>query len=194
VLEKKGQGLNLSWEVRDGIMNHPTKGQPSTMEGKIIRLSDKIAYINHDIDDAIRGKILQAEDLPSEHVDILGRSSKERINRMIHDIIDSSQEASDVVMSAHFETAMKKLRKFMFQNVYIGSKAKEHEDKAMNMLIQLFHYFMNSPDELPDEYRLQAEQRDETVERAVIDYIAGMTDRYAINLFIDNFVPSSWKE
>lgn len=193
-LENKGKGLNLSWEVRDGILNHPTKGSPNTLEGQIIRLSDKIAYINHDIDDAIRGKILNEKDLPVTYTDVLGKTSKERINNMIHDIVKNSLNQDRIIMSSQMDIAMKELREFMFTNVYIGSKAKDHENKAKNMLIQLFLYFKEKPYILPEEYIDMIENENEDIERVVCDYIAGMTDRYAINKFTDLFIPNAWKE
>ncbi|PKM52365.1 MAG: deoxyguanosinetriphosphate triphosphohydrolase [Firmicutes bacterium HGW-Firmicutes-7] len=193
-LENKGQGLNLTWEVRDGILNHPTKGKPSTLEGQIIRLSDKIAYINHDIDDAIRGKILDVKDLPSIYTDVLGKTSRDRISNLIHDIVNNSMNESIIKMSQDMEAAMKELRVFMFTNVYIGSKAKDHEDKAKNMLMQLFLYFKEKPHILPPEYIDMIEIEEEPIERVVCDYVAGMTDTYAIRKFYDLFIPSSWKE
>ncbi|GKX31041.1 deoxyguanosinetriphosphate triphosphohydrolase-like protein [Vallitalea longa] len=192
-LEQKGKGLNLTWEVKDGILNHPTAGKPSTLEGKIVRLSDKIAYINHDIDDAIRAKILSEKDLPKEYTDVLGISFRARINNMIHDIVRNSMNKNDIIMSEDMEIAMNKLRKFMFANVYVGSKAKEHEIKAKNMLKQLYEYFIVNSDLLPMEYKNMIID-DEPLERVVCDYVAGMTDRYSINIFSKLFIPSSWKE
>ena len=193
-LECKGKGLNLTWEVRDGILNHPTAGKPSTLEGKIVRLSDKIAYINHDIDDAIRAKILKENDLPKEYICVLGKTSRERINNMIHDIVKNSIGINDIIMSCDMEIAMKNLRKYMFENVYIGSKAKEHELKAQNMLKQLFKYFIENEELLPEEYQDMIKMDQEPLERVVCDYIAGMTDRYAIRKFYNLFIPASWKE
>lgn len=193
-LENKGLGLNLTWEVRDGILNHPTKGKPSTLEGQIVRLADKIAYINHDIDDAIRGRILDEKDLPIIYTQVLGTSSRDRINNMIHDIVNMSIDKNEIIMSEEMAEAMKELREFMFNNVYIGSKAKSHEEKAQNMLIQLYLYFKEKPHILPVEYTDMVDIEGEPLERVVCDYIAGMTDRYAINKFYDLFIPSSWKE
>lgn len=193
-LENKGRGLNLTWEVKDGILNHPSKGNPSTLEGQIVRLSDKIAYINHDIDDAIRGKILHQEDLPKAYTNIIGSSSKERINNLIHDIVERSIHQNRIIMSTEMEAAMKELRQYMFDNVYIGSKAKDHEEKAKNMLKQLYSHLMDNTDLIPAEYLEIINKDDETYERAVCDYIAGMTDRYAISIFKELFIPSSWKE
>lgn len=194
ILENKGAGLNLTWEVRDGILNHPTKGNPSTMEGKIIRLSDKIAYINHDIDDAIRGKILMPEDLPKEDLNILGLTASKRINNMIHDIVNNSYEKDDIIMSDDMQQAMHNLRRFMFQHVYIGSKAKSHEKKAQHMLTQLFSYFREHEERLPDELLERYKSEKDPLDRVVSDYIAGMTDRYSIATFTELFIPSSWKD
>jgi dGTPase len=193
-LENKGKGLNLTWEVRDGILNHPTKGRPKTLEGQIVRVSDKIAYINHDIDDAVRGKIISYEDIPKEFMDILGSSSSERISIVIHDIIKNSENFDKISMSPEIEANMNNLRKFMFENVYIDSKAKAHEEKAENMLTELFLYFKEKQHLLPIEFIERVESGDEELERAVSDYISGMTDRYAIRKFYDLFIPPSWKE
>ncbi|MFP4697949.1 MAG: deoxyguanosinetriphosphate triphosphohydrolase [Eubacteriales bacterium] len=191
-LENKGRGLNLTWEVRDGVLNHPTAGMPSTLEGKVVRLSDKIAYINHDIDDAIRGKILNNEELPKVFTNILGQTSRERIDNIIHNIVQNSLEEKDIVMSSDYEQAMKGLRKYMFENVYIGSRAKTHEKKAKNMIKELYAYFIKYYKDLPKEFQVKIENNIESLERVVCDYIAGMTDRYAIKKFAEIFIPSSW--
>lgn len=193
VLEKKGRGLNLTWEVRDGILNHRTSGHPSTLEGHIVRLSDKIAYINHDIDDAIRAKIFKEEDLPREYTDILGNSVRERLNTMIHDIIYQSYEKPQIAMSPGMESAMHGLRKWMFDHVYRNGIAKAEEGKAQHMIVMLYEYYMSHVGELPEEYLTMMRDRDQTRERTVCDYIAGMTDIYAIDRFTDLFVPKSWK-
>ncbi|MBQ8812883.1 MAG: deoxyguanosinetriphosphate triphosphohydrolase [Lachnospiraceae bacterium] len=193
VLEKKGVGLNLTWEVRDGILNHRTAGCPSTLEGKIIRLSDKIAYINHDIDDAIRGGILSEDMLPSDCTDVLGHSVRARLNCLIHDIIENSMDKPEIVMSPHVEQAMKDLREFMFTNVYLNSKSKSEDGKAKAMLKQLFVYYMDHLSELPEEYRMLREVRGDSAERVVCDYIAGMSDGYAIDTYERLFVPRNWQ-
>lgn len=193
-IENKGKGLNLTWEVKDGILNHPTKGKPSTLEGKIIRLSDKIAYLNHDIDDAIRAKILTDDELPQANIKVLGKTARHRINNMIHDIVNKSIETDDVFMSDEMLEAMLALRKFMFKHVYIDSKAKVHEKKAQNMLTQLFLYFREREHLLPYEYLEKVDRKEDSLDRVVCDYIAGMTDRYAINIFTDLFIPASWKD
>lgn len=193
ILEKKGNGLNLTYEVRDGILNHPTSGKPNTLEGKVVRLSDKIAYINHDIDDAIRGKILNNENLPLKYTNVLGYTSRERINNILHDIIKHSIDKDDIIMSKEYEIAIKGLRKFMFTNVYINSKAKEHEEKAQHILVELYKYFVKSYEKLPEVYQNMILYKGEQIERVVCDYIAGMTDRYAIKKYEDIFMPVSWK-
>ena len=193
ILEKKGQGLNLTKEVRDGIVNHRTSGNPSTMEGKIVRLSDKIAYINHDIDDAIRGKILSESDLPVKFTNILGHSKKERLNTMIYDIVNNSLDEPDIIMSVRIESAMKGLREFMFKNVYSNPVAKGEEIKAKRMLTQLYNYYLYHIEEMPEEYIWLINVRKERPERVVCDYIAGMTDQYSVRKFEELFVPSFWK-
>lgn len=192
LLEKKGQGLNLTLEVRDGILNHRTSGHPSTMEGHIVRLSDKIAYINHDIDDAIRGRIFKEEDIPAEYTDVLGHSVRERLNALIHDIIDQSYDKPEIIMSPEMETAMHGLRRWMFENVYRNEVAKSQEGKAKRLIVALYDYYMNHVEQLPEEYLTMMRERDEKKERAVCDYIAGMTDVYAIDRFKELFVPKSW--
>jgi dGTPase len=193
VLEKGGMGLNLTWEVRDGILNHRTSGHPSTLEGCIVRLSDKIAYINHDIDDAIRAKMFVEEDLPECFTDVLGHSVRERLNNLIHDIIGNSFEKQGIIMSPHMEEAMQGLRTWMFNNVYKNEIPKAEEGKAQNLIVMLFQYYMDNPDKLPEEYRYFMENRGVNKERAVCDYIAGMSDSYAIDKFSELFVPKAWK-
>ena len=192
-LEKDGMGLNLTKEVRDGIVNHRTSGKPSTLEGKIIRLSDKIAYINHDIDDAIRGRILCENDIPKEYTDILGHTTKERLNTLIHDIINESLDKPDIYMSEDVSKAMTNLRKFMFESVYTNPTAKSEEIKAHKMLKEMYEYFMAHYEDIPEGFRIMEELHGETKERVVCDYIAGMSDQYAVNMFKKIFIPVSWK-
>ncbi|MEY8352314.1 deoxyguanosinetriphosphate triphosphohydrolase [Lachnospiraceae bacterium 54-53] len=193
ILEKEGKGLNLTWEVRDGILNHRTSGRPSTLEGCIVRLSDKIAYINHDIDDAIRARMFVEEDLPECYTGILGHSVRERLNNLIHDIIRNSYEKQEIIMSPDMEKAMQGLRTWMFENVYKSDIPKAEEGKAQHLIVMLFDYYMDHPDRLPDEYRILMKEREESRERAVCDYIAGMSDSYAIDRFAELFVPKAWK-
>lgn len=193
VLEKGGRGLNLTWEVRDGILNHRTAGRPSTLEGSIVRLSDKIAYINHDIDDAIRARIFEESDIPAAYTDILGGSVRDRLNNMIHDIIGQSLGRREIIMSPDMEEAMKGLRRWMFANVYSGGIAKTEEDKAQRLIEMLYEYYMKHVDRLPREYLEMMEKRGEKKTRIVCDYIAGMSDSYAIDKFEELFVPRAWK-
>lgn len=191
VLEKDGKGLNLTWEVRDGILNHRTAGHPSTLEGAIVRLSDKIAYINHDIDDAIRARMFAEEELPKEYTDVLGNSVRERLNRMIRDLILNSMDQPQIIMSADMEEAMKGLRRWMFENVYRNDIPKAEESKAQEMIARLYEYYMKHADRLPMEYILLI-VNGEKKSRVVCDYIAGMSDIYAIDRFEALFVPKRW--
>lgn len=191
-LENGGKGLNLTFEVRDGIKNHRTAGRPSTLEGKIVRLSDKIAYINHDIDDAIRAGILVSEDIPQEYTRILGNTTSQRLNTMIHDIVKNSEGTPDIRMSSEVEQAMAGLRKFMFANVYTNPRAKAEEAKAQNMLEHLFCFYKDHPEKMSEEYLDMLENKGEALEDVVCDYISGMTDQYAIQKFQEYFVPKSW--
>ncbi len=192
VLEKDGRGLNLTWEVRDGILNHRTAGHPSTLEGAIVRLSDKIAYINHDIDDAIRAHMFAEEELPKEYTDVLGNSVRERLNRMIRDLILNSMDQPQIAMSPDMEEAMKGLRQWMFEHVYRNDIPKAEEGKAQEMIARLYEYYMKHVDQLPMEYILLM-VNGEKKSRVVCDYIAGMSDIYAIDQFEELFVPKRWK-
>lgn len=192
-LEKNGQGLNLTWEVRDGIRNHRTTGRAATLEGRIVRYADKIAYINHDIDDAIRAGILTEQMLPSEYTDILGHSVRERLDTMIVSIIDESMDKPDISMVPEFEAAMQGLRSFMFENVYTNPDSKSEDPKARKLLQELYFYYLDHPDEVGAECRTLLGQG-EPVERVVCDYIAGMSDNYAITKFEELFVPREWQK
>ncbi|WP_274377095.1 deoxyguanosinetriphosphate triphosphohydrolase [Desulfofalx alkaliphila] len=182
------RGLNLTWEVRDGILNHTGPGIPSTLEGQVVRLADRIAYINHDIDDAIRGGLLNIEQLPQECLQILGRKHSERINTMVCDVVQTSIGKDSVVMSDEIKLAMKQLRQYMFDHVYIGSEAKREEAKAKQVVQYLYNYFCRHPMHLPREFK----QYDDETKQNVVDYIAGMTDRYAIRVYQKIFLPSPW--
>lgn len=191
-LEKNGKGLNLTWEVRDGILNHQTSTIPHTLEGKIVRLSDKIAYINHDIDDAIRAHIMVEEDIPIELRDILGYTTKERLNTLIHNIITNSIGKNDIMLSTEVGEAMRKLRLYMFEHVYKNPVAKGEEVKARALLEQLFVYYVEHVDLIPEKYLNMMEQG-EKKDRVVCDYISGMTDQYAIAKFSEFFLPQAWQ-
>ncbi len=191
LLEKDGAGLNLTYEVRDGILNHQTSGNPSTLEGKIVRFSDKIAYINSDIDDSIRAHILKEEDIPTEYTKILGNSIRTRLNTLIHDIIQNSEGKNDICMSDEVYRALMGLRKFMFENVYTNPAAKAEEKKAENVVQYLFEYYCGHINELPEEfYNLIINGTDK--ERAVCDYIACMSDMFATNTFKQLNIPRTW--
>lgn len=192
-LEKQGEGLNLTWEVRDGILNHKTSGKPGTLEGEIVRLSDKIAYINHDIDDAIRGGLLKEEDIPKEYTRILGSSTRIRLDTMVHNVITNSMDRPEIRMSQEVADAMAGLRRFMFIHVYQNPAAKGEEDKAVGMVANLYEYYMKHADLLPEQFLIRMEEKSETKEQVVCDYIAGMTDNYAVKKFEEFFVPESWK-
>ena len=192
-LEKQGEGLNLTWEVRDGILNHKSAGSPHTLEGQIVRLSDKIAYINHDIDDAIRGGVLKEEDIPKTYREILGNSTRVRLDTMIHNVIINSMDQPEIRMSPEVERATMDLRAFMFENVYKNPVAKGEEEKAINMVTNLYDYYRRHIQLLPDQFLEMLEEEGGTPERIVCDYIAGMTDTYAIKKFEEYFIPESWK-
>ena len=192
-LEKNGEGLNLTWEVRDGILNHQTSLMPSTLEGKIVRFSDKIAYINHDIDDAIRARVLNEDDIPRDIRQILGDTTTKRLDTLIHDIIIHSMDKDDIIMSPDVEEAMKGLRKFMFERVYMNPTAKAEEIKAKRMLEFLFEHYMDNFERLPEKFRRFHEEDGDAKDRVVCDYISGMTDEFAYNLFEDYFLPKSWQ-
>ena len=194
VLEKRGAGLNLTKEVRDGILNHKTKGSPSTLEGKIVRFSDKIAYIHHDMDDAIRGKILCEEDIPKELRNTLGDTTTKRFDCFTHDIIRNSENKNDICMSAEIAEAMKELRQFMFDNVYTNPKVKSEEVKAERLVEFLYDFFLHNHDKMPEEYMVLVNERGTSLERAVCDYVSSMSDRYAVGIFNELFLPDSWKE
>ncbi|MBE7025672.1 MAG: deoxyguanosinetriphosphate triphosphohydrolase [Ruminococcaceae bacterium] len=181
-------GLNLTEEVRDGILCHTGNKKPSTPEGEIICLADKIAYINHDIDDAIRGGIIQAESLPGECVAILGVSHGRRIDTMVQDVVKNSMDKPHVSMSRPVQDAMMKLRAFMFEAVYIGSEAKAEEKKAGDMIASLFFFFMENYNLLPGCSGAEGEGK----EREIMDYIAGMTDTFATQTFKEHFIPKGW--
>ena len=181
ILEKDGQGLNLCNEVREGIVGHTGPVIPKTLEGQIVRRADQIAYVNHDIDDAIRAGILTAEDIPRDIAAILGENQRDRINTLVCDMIFTSREAGSICMD---------LRSFMFARVYHNPVAKGEESKAKDMLQMLFRFYVDHPEQLPADFQPQLSF--DGLGRTVCDYIAGMTDNYAIEKFNEIFVPSGW--
>ncbi|MCB6200531.1 deoxyguanosinetriphosphate triphosphohydrolase [Extibacter muris] len=192
-LEKQGEGLNLTWEVLDGIRNHKSSGSPHTLEGQIVQLSDKIAYINHDIDDAVRGGILKEEDIPARYTDVLGNTTKVRLDTMIHNVITNSMDQPKISMSQEVREATLGLRRFMFENVYQNPAAKGEEVKAINMITNLYEYYIRHMELLPGQYLSMMDVNGAGGEQIVCDYIAGMTDTYAVKKFEEFFVPESWK-
>ena len=189
VIEKGGRGLNLTFEVRDGILNHKSSGKPATLEGEAVSLADRIAYINHDIEDAIRAGLIRNEDLPKSAVERLGNKTKERIHTAIADIYENSYNQPFVRMSNEVMAATNELRNFMFERVY-GWSNKVIQERAERMLTQMFEYFMDHVDKLPKQY-LQLLEKDGK-ERVVCDYLSGMTDRYAVTVFESIFIPSTF--
>ena len=191
VLEKDGRGLNLTREVLDGILNHGTSRHPSTLEGQAVRLCDKISYIHHDMDDAERAKILSESDIPPHLRELLGRSTRERLNTFIHDIVRSSRGRDEVVMSEEIRSAMKELRDFMFEHLYSNPVAKSEEVRAVSMLEQMYEFYMRCPEKMAKEY-MEMIRNGEPVSRVVCDYISGMTDQYSKARFEELFIPRSW--
>ena len=191
LLEKNGQGLNLTWEVRDGIRNHQTDGRPATLEGKIVRFSDKIAYIHHDMDDAIRGGILKESDVPKEICEVIGYSTGERLDHFIHDLVSTSYGKNDILMSEPVARAMKDLRKFMFERVYQNPEAKSEESKAEMLVQTLYSYYRHHIELLPEDM-VALIDKGEPEEMIVCDYIGAMTDRFAIAKYEEIYIPKSW--
>ena len=186
----KLENLNLTVEVRDGMLNHSGASRASTLEGQLIKYADRIAYINHDIDDAIRAGILKAGDLPRDLTEILGDTHSKRISTMVNAVIAYGTDGDIGMTEPHWEATMK-LRSCMFENVYFNSAAKSEDSKVADMIEHIYEYFRKQPDKLPPEY--QANIEEDGVERSICDYIACMTDRYALALFEELFVPKTWQ-
>ena len=191
VLENGGKGLNLTHEVRLGILGHTGSYIPETLEGKVVRWADRIAYVNHDIDDAVRAGILTNSDIPRSVADVLGESHGQRIDALVWDMIVTSREAGDIVLSPAVEKALDALRSFMFERVYRNPIAKAEESKAKDMLKRLYDYYYRNPQQLPEDFEPQLSF--EGLERTVCDYIAGMTDKYAVDKFTELFTPMGWR-
>ena len=191
VLENDGAGLNLTHEVRMGIVGHTGSYIPETLEGQVVRRSDQIAYVNHDIDDAVRAGILTNEDIPKVISDVLGHNHSQRINTLVCDAIRTSREAGSIQLSPAVDQALKDLRSFMFENVYRNPVAKSEESKAKDMLQRLFEYYIRHPEALPEDFQPQLSF--DGMERTVCDYIAGMTDHYAVDKYTEIFIPAGWQ-
>ena len=189
-LEKGGQGLNLTYEVRRGILCHSGPEVAETLEGQIVRLSDRIAYINHDIDDAVRAGILKNEDIPRNIAAVLGETHSQRINTLVSDVVRSSADKPIITMTPSVEAAMLELREFMFERVYRNPVAKGEEVKARRIIQELYKYYLAHPEKLPEDFQPQLDL--EGMPRVVCDYVAGMTDKYAVYKFEEIFVPTGW--
>ena len=189
-LEKNGEGLNLTWEVRNGIVCHTKGPQAATLEGQVVRLADQIAYINHDIEDALRGGVIYPMDIPLEVSRVLGFTHGARIDALVKDAVEASRGQDAIRQSPEVGEAMVALKDFMFANVYTNPLAKGEEGKAQELLLRLFEHYQKNPDELPADF--QAIRQEEGVDRAVCDYIAGMTDPFAVEKYKELFIPMGW--
>lgn len=202
VLENDGKGLNLTYEVRDGIAKHSKgmglvdnpKYRPETMEGQAVRVSDLVAYANHDLDDAVRSGIIGINDVPKKYLKVLGKTGSERINKMVTDIISETTKVGEkkVVISEDIEEAMVGLRQYLFNTVYMNEKIKSTFDKAQKVIKELYQYFFDNEEDFWRLYRKKSIQG-ETTERAICDFIAGMTDSYALNVYEKFFLPKKWQ-
>ncbi|MBQ7371039.1 MAG: deoxyguanosinetriphosphate triphosphohydrolase [Blautia sp.] len=193
VLEKEGEGLNLTWETIDGILNHRTSGKPATLEGQVVRFSDKIAYIHHDMDDAQRAHVITEDDIPITLRVLLGYNTKERLNTFVHNIIENSMDRDRITMSPDIQEGMMELRAIMFQNVYTNPAAKKEEQKAVQMLSQLYGYYNEHPEAMSREYQDLINFRGVPKYQAVCDYLSGMTDQFSMEKFRELFIPKSWE-
>ena len=188
-LENDGEGLNLSWEVRDGIVNHTwSMPQPATSEAQTVRFADRIAYVNHDVDDAVRAGVLGPDELPADALRVLGRTHSERINTLVTDLVKRSGEGSELRLSDDVFRALDGMRDFMFERVYLRDEARSEQDKAISLVRTLFAYYLDHPDEVPQEYH----RAPGDLPTRVADYIAGMTDRYALRTYEQLFLPQGW--
>jgi dGTPase len=188
-LEDEGRGLNLTWEVRDGIVNHPwSMPAPSTLEAQVVRFSDRIAYLNHDVDDALRAGVVRPDELPAEPLRVLGATHAERIDTLVTDLVRESGDSTEVRLSDEVFGALDELRDFMFSRVYLRESARSEQQKAIELLRDLFTHFLQHPDEIPAEYHSAPGD----LPTRVADYIAGMTDRYALRTYERLFLPRGW--
>ncbi len=188
-LENDGEGLNLTWEVRDGILHHPwSMPPPATLEAKVVRFADRIAYVNHDVDDAMRAGVLDAAELPPGPLQVLGRTHSQRINTLVNDLVSTSQGRGEVLLSPPVFQALDQLRDFLFAEVYLRTAANDDHDRAVRLLRELFSHFLEHPDQLPPEYH----QAPGDLPARVADFIAGMTDRYALRTYEQLFLPQGW--
>ena len=187
-LEKNGEGLNLTYEVRDGILCHTTGKEADTLEGRVVKLADRIAFLNHDIDDAVRAKVLSEEDIPSDITDVLGHSKSKRINTLVLSAVENS--ADDIMLAPDIKSALESLHAFMYKSVYTNEKCKGEEKKAEALIKTLYGYYCEHPDAMPQLYRSVVEN--EGAERAACDYVSSMSDVYVLKIYNELFIPSSW--
>ena len=188
-LENDGEGLNLTWEVRDGILNHPwSTPEPATPEGRIVRLADRIAYVNHDVDDAVRAGVLRADEIPGRPAEVLGATYGDRINTLVTDLVEHSAGGVDIGLSGSVFRALDELRDFLFEHVYLRDEARSEQDKAIALVRTLFAYYLEHPYAVPAEYH----RAPGDLPTRVADYIAGMTDRYALRVYEQLFLPQGW--
>lgn len=190
LIENDGKGMNLTFEVRDGILNHTGSGCAATLEGRVVAIADRIAYINHDIDDAIRANIISKADIPNEYNTLFGDTHSKRISSMIFDIINASYGKNTIEQSDEFADGMNGLRQYLFDNVYTSPLAKSEEKKAIKMIEYLYLYFCDHEDEMPEQFK----RGDDSIERRVCDFISTMSDHYAVRLFESITVPQSWSK
>ncbi len=190
VLEKNGEGLNLTNEVRNGILCHTGDVLPTTLEGRIVRIVDRVAYINHDIDDALRAGILEWSDLPKKQIGILGETGTERIDRLVHDMVEASARAGDIVQGDEVGQAMLDLRSFMFENVYLSPTNDRDKNRVAELMPRLIDYYVEHPDEVP--YLPGAAERGDDLPQRITDWVSGMTDRYCLRVLREVFMPREW--
>jgi dGTPase len=188
-LEDDGRGLNLTWEVRDGIVNHTwSMPLPSTPEAQIVRFADRIAYVNHDIDDAIRAGVLRDDELPAAPLQVLGRTHAERVDTLVNDLVDHSADGLEISLSDEAFAALDVLREHLFEWVYLREQARAEQDKAIGIVRRLFEHYLEHPDQVPEEYH----RAPGDLPIRVADHIAGMTDRYALRTYEQLFLPQGW--
>jgi dGTPase len=188
-LEDDGRGLNLTWEVRDGIVNHTwSMPAPSTLEAQVVRFADRIAYINHDVDDAIRAGVIEPTELPDDALGVLGRTHAERVKTLVTDLVDRSEDSPEIRMSDGAFRALDTLRDFLFERVYLRDEARSEQEKAIALVRSLFAHYLDHPDQVPEEYH----RAPGDLPTRVADYIAGMTDRYALRVYEQLFLPQGW--
>ena len=188
-LENDGQGLNLTWEVRDGIVNHSwSMPQPATAEAQVVRFADRIAYVNHDVDDAVRAGVLEEGELPGEALEVLGRTHAERIRTLVTDLVERSAGGPEMRLSDEVFGALDVMRDFMFDRVYLRDEAREQQEKAIGLVRTLFSHYLEHPEDVPEEYHRAPGE----LPTHIADYIAGMTDRYALRTYERLFLPQGW--